>query len=118
MARFWPIDPGERDRLIVIQQLADSAGGSGFPVETWTPLASVYAKKSPLTGREQFGSDQDSARADTRWEIGYRTDMDPDVIDVPKNRRISYQGRFYNIAAANEIGRRDGIELLTFAKVG
>jgi hypothetical protein len=43
--------------------------------------------------------------------------MDPDLLDVPKRRRLVYKGRTYDIVAAGQIGRNEGVELLTLAKV-
>lgn len=110
-------DAGERDRLVTVQQLTESVGTSGFPVEAWTPLASVYLGKTPAGGRERYAAsaDQFSAPYDTRWEGPYRADMDPELIDVEKKRRLLYKGRIHNIVHAAMIGRYEGIELLTQA---
>lgn len=116
MAALSPCDPGQRDRLIELQQLLQSTAASRLPVEAWTTLDAVFAKRTDLTGREQFQFAQVSASADTRWEIGYRGDMDPELVNVPKLRRVSYQGRAYDIVSASMIGRRAGIELITLSR--
>ena len=114
--RITPIDSGECDRRVIVQQLAESAGTSSFPKETWTTLATIWLKKDDIRGEERFKADQMSAKYDTRWEMhGYRSDLDPELVDVPKKRRIVYQGRTYHIVAASQIGRRAGIEFLTLA---
>jgi hypothetical protein len=41
--------------------------------------------------------------------------MDPDLVDVPKLRRVLFHGRIHDIVAANQIGMREGVELLTLA---
>jgi head-tail adaptor len=117
MPRSTPMDAGERDRYITLQQLTESTGTSGFPVESWTTLIGVFAKKIDVGGRERFtmAAGQMSAPFDARWEIPFVTSMDPDAIDVPKKRRLVYQGRVHDIVAAAEIGRRQGIELVTTA---
>lgn len=116
MPRQTPFDAGERDRQITLQQVTDgTVDDSGFPLEPWTDLVSVFAKRIDLGGSEMFKASQLSAPYDTRWEIAYRTDMDPDEIDVPKARRLSYKGRVYDIVSASEIGRREGIELFTLS---
>ena len=120
MPRLSPIDPGEKDRAILIQQRTVAhSGTSRFPVETWSTLAArVYAAKYDNGGREEMRSGEMSSRGDVRWEIGYRSDMDPELVTVTADRRLVYQSRTYDIVAANMIGRRDGIELWTVAKVG
>jgi SPP1 family predicted phage head-tail adaptor len=111
------MEPGERDRAVVIQQVTDSIGSAGSPVETWTTLdAQVWMRKLDASQAERFRAAQLSAPFDTQWEMGYRDDMDPELVDVTKVRRLVYQGRVYDIVSASQIGRREGIELLTLAK--
>lgn len=110
-----PMEVGERDKHVTIQQLAESAGTSGFPVDTWTTLAIVWMRKLDASGSERFRASQLSAAVDTQWEMGYRADMDPDLLDVPKLRRLVYQNRIYDITFASQIGRKEGVELLTLA---
>jgi hypothetical protein len=115
---YGALEPGDRDQIVVIQQCAadESASTSGYPVETWSTLvAAMPASKLDLGGRERFTGQQLAAAYDTRWQINYRLDMDPDLVDVPKRRRLVHRGRVHDIVAAAQIGRRDGIELLTLA---
>jgi SPP1 family predicted phage head-tail adaptor len=115
MPRTTPMDAGERDRLITVQQVTDGTGSSGFPTETWATLAQVYARRVDIGGRERFAAGIQTQPYDTRWETAYRSDLDPDEIEVGKKRRIVYKGRVYDITHAAEIGRRDGIEFFTLA---
>lgn len=114
-----PTDAGMRDRLITLQQRSPGADTSGFPVESWSTLAAnVFAmKRHDRTDGERYQSDQLTARAIIRWEIPYRADMDPDLVNVTRDRRVDYQNRAWDITAAVELGRREGIELTTMAKV-
>lgn len=114
-----PLEAGERDRPVVIQQRTGSAGTSGFPVETWSTLVAVcWMHRLDMSARERFTSEQLSASSDTSWEMAYRADMDPELVDVPKERRLVYQGRVYDITTASVIGRKEGIELMTLSKPG
>lgn len=108
---------GERDRPVVIQQLpsADRVAASRLPMEVWTHLATVWAQKDDQGGKERFAANQVSAPYDTRWSLPYRPDMDPELIDVPKQRRLIVNGRVHDIVAATEVGRKAGIELFTVA---
>ncbi len=105
--RMKPIDPAELSKTIVIEQLTEGSGTSGLPTESWTNLVGgdggVMAKKEDLRGNERFQASQLSSPFDTRWLIWYREDMDPDVLDVPKTRRIVYQNRRYDIVAAQNV---------------
>lgn len=114
-----PVASGLRDRRITIQQLTESVGDSGFPMETWAPLCDVWANRQDAIGvriGESFEDGQLSAVAGVRWEFPYRADVDPERVAVPKTRRVLYEGRVYDITAAQPIGRRRTIALRTIAK--
>lgn len=109
------LSSGSRDRLVTIQQLSESAGSSHFPVETWTDLVTVSMSRLDIRGIERLQAMQVRAKVDAAWEMNYRADMDPDLVDVQKKRRLSFNGRLHDITYANQIGRREGIELTTIA---
>lgn len=109
------LEAGDLDQWITLQQLAESAGSSGFPVETWSTLDTVWASRNDTSGLERFRSGQLSAPSTTIWQLQFRSDMDPEVLNVPKTRRILQSGRIYDIVAAKQIGREEGIELTTVA---
>lgn len=109
-----PFDPGERNRPVTIQQLTESVGTGRVPVETWTTLAAkVWMARRDMRSGERFAAAQISATVDTRWEMAYRADMDPELVDVPKRRRLVAHGVVYDIAEASVIEGRAGIELVT-----
>jgi hypothetical protein len=109
-----PMESGERDRAVLVEKLVESVSDSRVPIESWETLISVvWMRKMDAKAGEQVKGDQVAAAFDTQWEMGYRRDMDPELLDVPKSRRLRYQGRTYLIVGASLIGRREGIELLT-----
>ena len=112
-----PVGSGKRDRWITIQTLTESTGSSRYPVEEWNTLTQVWAEKRDIRGVERFvfSADQQSAPYDTRWEIPYRPDMDPELVNIPKHRRLVVRGRVHEIVAAAEIGRKRGVELMTLS---
>jgi SPP1 family predicted phage head-tail adaptor len=111
-----PVASGARDKLVTIQQLTEGDGPSGFPVETWTTLCELWARREDRTGHERYGTGQLSAVADVTWEIPYRADIDPELVDVPKKRRVLHGVRTYDITSAVPVGRRRTIALTTIAK--
>jgi head-tail adaptor len=120
-SQYARMDAGARDKRITIQRLPEGEDGradDGYPVEDWTPLIDLDASKFDVGGEERFGSGQLSAPYETRWGIEWRPDMDPDTIDVPKKRRIVYQGRVHDIVAAEAMDGLHGIELLTLSRRG
>lgn len=110
-------DAGKRDRFLTVQQrpTTDAVDAAGAPSETWTTLYQGYFERMPIGGRERFDANQLTAPYDTRWRGHYRADMDRDLVDVPKLRRLVYKSRVYDIVDAQTIGRNEGIELLTLA---
>jgi len=115
-----PIDPGSLDRRVTIQYRIDAATESGMPVDDWTTTASatVFMGRMAVGARERVQTHQVSAMAETRWVMHYRADMDPDLVDVAKDRRLTYQGRIHNILTATLLGAKAAIELTSVAKVG
>jgi hypothetical protein len=112
---------GARDRPVLIEerQSGDTVDGAGFPSDNsagWTTLSALeWMHKRDLGGQERLTAQQLSSPIDTVWTMSYRADMDPDLVDVPKLRRLVYQGRTYDIVAASQIGLREGVELMTLA---
>lgn len=108
---------GKRDRLVTIQQLTDSVDvSSGEPIEGWTTLvANMPVSKADMSGAEAFKSDQQSAKFDSEWEMNWRDDMNPDLLDIPKVRRLLFGTRVHDIVACVEVGRRAGLVLQTLA---
>lgn len=117
-----PVEPGLLDKAVTIEQRPadDTVDASGVPIDgPWTTLQSpVWMNRQDVKMSERFTAQQESAAVDTRWEMHYRGDMDPELVDVPKLRRLVYQGRVYNIRGASVIGARQGVELETLARAG
>ncbi len=121
------LSAGRRDRLITLEARpsTDTIDSEGAPIDgPWTTLEDAMpAAKIELAGSEHVRANQVTARSDQRWEINYRADMDPDLVDVPKLRRVvlnagAAEQRVLEIVAAVELGRRAGLALYTIAKVG
>lgn len=117
-----PAYAGEKDRVVKIEQrpVADDDDTSGAPIDgPWTTLsAREWMQKLDMQGSERFSAAQLSAPFDTIWKMGYRADMDPDLIDVAKLRRLLHGGRIYDITSGRVFGRKEAIELETLARHG
>src|SRR5689334_13294985 len=95
------VPAGLRTRQVTIQQLTESKGASGYPVESWTTLVTVMASKDDEAGQERFGASQITSPFDTTWQIPYIAGIDPELLNVPKKRRLVYQNRIYDIVSAS-----------------
>jgi SPP1 family predicted phage head-tail adaptor len=112
-----PYDAGERDRYVRLETRTPAVDSVGAPTDgDWSTLRSDWAAIVAITGRERMAASQEAASADTRWRLRYHLDMDPEVVDVASLRRLVYQGRVYDIVSAQQLGRRDGIELMTISR--
>jgi SPP1 family predicted phage head-tail adaptor len=109
---------GEREWWITIEAMTEDTDSSHAPIEVWRELVQMPAAKYDVNGRERLQANQVTASFDVRWEINYREDMDPELLDLAKYRRVVHRGRTYDIVAATMIDRKEGVELLTLAKVG
>jgi hypothetical protein len=117
--RQLPQATEERDRAVTVEQNTESVGSTGFPLDTWSTLATNYwCSKQDLVGKERFEQGQQSAPFATKWVGSYRADMDPELVDVPRLRRIVYQGRRYDITAASMVGMKETIQYMTIARMG
>lgn len=114
-----PLNAGEMDREVTLQQLTEAVGSSGFPQSTWAEMSEspVWASRRDVMAGERFKANQLSASQAVAWKIYYREDMDPESVDVPKRRRLVYQGRIYDIVAGALLGFNEGIELMTLASM-
>ena len=103
----------------MIQQADAVTAPSGATKEQWYLLASVvWMSKRDVRGDERLKMDMVSAKFDSLWEMGYRPDMDPELVDVAKLRRLVYQDRIYQIVFATQLGRREGIQIASIVGTG
>ena len=102
---------------MLIEQAVDTVDASGFPLQTWSELRYEMMARKDLRADERLAAEQDSAYVETHWYAVYAEDMDPDLLNLPKVRRLNYRGRIYDIRTAVIIGRNRGLEIMTLAQV-
>lgn len=106
---------GRRDSTVTIQQARPVTATTGVEIENWVDLhPTERMSRLDVRADERDAANQTSAFVETVWQMPYRCDMDPDLVDVPAKRRLVFSGRAYDIRSAVRIGRH-GIELLTVA---
>lgn len=118
MPRDVAIASGQRDKRVQIEAGTEVTRPSGMVGLNWAALGSpVSMSRRDIGADERFAESQLSAWGRSVWQMPYQANMDPEVIDVPRVRRLNYNGRLFNIEAAFLMERRIGIELVTQAKV-
>jgi hypothetical protein len=115
MAVGPPLSAGRRDRWVVVEEFIAASTASGFPGGWWQPLCTLAMNRRAAGGDERFTADQTAAALADIWTAPYHPDLDPERVDVPALRRLSYLGRTYDIQRATPLDRRRGVELVTSA---
>jgi len=99
------------DRRITLQRATLAANAYGERAETWSTLATVWAEiqYKEGSGREAVQSDQLYSRQPVHFIIRYSSD----VSSVRPSDRVSYKGDIYEIEGVQEIGRAEGLRIVT-----
>lgn len=108
-----PLRAGSMDAQITLQSATEAQDVYGEPIKTWANLGTnptVWAEVLPPTGQEQFDAQQINALAHTTFRIRWRTDLNVEM-------RVVYDSVPYDIHAINELRRREGLELVTVARI-
>lgn len=97
---------GRMDRRVTLQQRTMAAPNDySEKIPSYSTLATVWAEKRDVSGREFFSSNQPHAESSTRFVIRYRSGLTP-------IHRLVHDGVTYDIVHVAEIGRRVGLELV------
>jgi len=102
---------GQMDRRIVLQRATLATNAYGERVETWGTLATVWAQiqYKEGSGKEAVQSDQLFSSQPVHFIIRYSTD----VSGIRPSDRVSYNGDTYQIEGIQEIGRAEGLRIVT-----
>ncbi len=95
------MDAGRLDVRIVIQRATTTPDGFNEGAETWSTLATVWAKAQPVSDGERWQAGQTLANETTRFTIRWASW----VSSVNPRDRISYDGRIWDIQGVKNIGR-------------
>jgi SPP1 family predicted phage head-tail adaptor len=99
---------GDLDERITIQRSTTVIAPDGSPIQTWAPLATVWAKVDQQGGREFFSAPQVLSERKVvfrmRWLAGLT------VLD-----RVVHEGAVHDIEEVRRLGRKEGLELHTTA---
>lgn len=110
---------GPLDRLIDIERSTVVLDEAGQPIETWTNLVTNRpAAYRPISGVERYTGEQFAASEQVEFMVRWSADL---ATLNPRDRVIYPAGAggtsppeacIYDIMAAPEIGRRDGIRIM------
>ena len=108
---------GKLDRRIRIERRTDTLDEVGQPIPTWAMIGPArWAQRSAISGTERFISDQFVAREQTEFQVRWA----PDLADLNPKDRVVYpfttaptNSQIYEIMAVHEIGRNEGLRIMT-----
>lgn len=97
---------GKLDRRVTLERFTSTVNEFNEPIETWAPIATVWAELVQETGREFLAQSEVTAERKAVFRIRYRA-------GITVRDRVIYDGRAHNIVDVRELGRRKGLELHT-----
>lgn len=101
--------PSKLDRRVDILTVSTGVDAMGGVTYTTAVLATVWAEKRDLRGREFFAANAVNAEVETVFRIRYRDDVTPENL-------ISFDGSEFDIVSVAEIGRKEGLEIMATAR--
>jgi SPP1 family predicted phage head-tail adaptor len=103
---------GDLDSRVTIQRATITKNAIGEDAQTWTNLATVWAKVMPIRDAERSENGLINAERASRFQIRWSAR----VADVNPKDRLTYDGSTYEIWGVKELGRRVGIEISATAR--
>jgi SPP1 family predicted phage head-tail adaptor len=107
------MDVGKLNDRITIQQVAETRDAYGGVIETWTTVATVWARVQYRPGKEYFKADQVNAEAAALFYIRYRT-------GIKRKMRISFDGGEWDIQdirPMKDLNKAHLLEIVATARV-
>lgn len=99
---------GALDRRVTIERYSVTQNAYGEEVESWSPLTTVSAQVIQQSGREFLAADALQASVRVLFRLRW-------IEGVKGTDRVIYGDRQHNIQEVKELGRREGLELMTVA---
>ncbi|MCR5858913.1 phage head closure protein [Mesorhizobium sp. J428] len=83
------VDPGELRTELVLEEASRTPDGAGGFTESWTQIATVFARLQAIVAREKFGADQTIEEVTHRVTIRHRPDVASGMRFVMGDRILS-----------------------------
>jgi SPP1 family predicted phage head-tail adaptor len=102
---------GRLDRRITLRRAKVTTNELGEDVQTWTDLATVWAQRTDAGGTEQIAAGELASTMASRFRIRWTNRF----VLTPRDR-LRVGDLEFDIVSAVEIGRREGIDIMTRAR--
>jgi SPP1 family predicted phage head-tail adaptor len=80
---------------VTVEAPTETQNEYGEPATTWTTVATVYARREDLTGREYFAAQQVNSETTTRFTLRY-------IAGITTKHRLLCDSVQYDIAAVQD----------------
>jgi SPP1 family predicted phage head-tail adaptor len=97
---------GKLDRRIVIQNKAEVIDAFGFRDLSWSIFLTVWSMPVQKDGKEQTTDNNRSTERPVYFRIRYNS-------TITNEMRVIWEGNYYKIEDIKELGRREGMILMT-----
>lgn len=101
---------GKLDKRITFQSKAESLDSWGGTIWTWSNVATVWAKKRPLRGRELIAAQAAQSESTDMFYARYMSGLDTSM-------RIVFGGKYYDIISIVNVNE-ENVELEITTKTG
>ncbi len=99
---------GALDRIVTLERFTTTENEYGEEIEAWAPLRTVAAQVVQQSGREFLAAAMTQAEVRVLFRIRW-------IEGIRPTDRINYEGRLHNIHEVKELGRREGLDIMTVA---
>ncbi len=109
-----PRRSAQYDRLVRIEEMTETRGDAGQPVQTWALKWKIHVRRESQAATERFVAQQRFAETDTLFRCGWSENITPKI--NPRLHRLVYRGRVFDILGVEEVGRREEALIPTKAR--
>ena len=113
MVSVMPLPAGKMDRRITLQRFTQTVDAYNEPVLTWATLATRSASYEPISDGERFRAGETAAVLGARFVIRHSST----VSNLNPKDRLTFDGETFSILNVKQIGRREGLEITTTARI-
>jgi SPP1 family predicted phage head-tail adaptor len=105
------MNAGQLNRRLQFQEAQQVKDETGELVNTWLPVAKVWASMVPMTGTVLFRAQQFEAKSTRAFEIRWRKWVTP-----RESLRFLFEGQPFFMLDVTEIGRREGLSIIAWQR--
>lgn len=89
------IDPGALRSELSLQQATLTADGLGGHAESWSEIATLFARVEPVSAGTRFGADQTVETVTHRITVRFRADL-------ASGMRLAHGGRIFEVVSVHD----------------